>query len=68
MRFGAPGEILTDQGAELEGSFTSLLAGHNITHRTTAKEHPQTDGLAERMVQTMKLSLRKILLKEHRRY
>ena len=65
-RFGAPRDIITDQGAEFEGAFTDLLVGHRVTHRTAAREHPQSDGLAERMVQTMKLFLRKILLKEHR--
>ena len=49
-RFGAPGEIITDQGAEFEGAFTDLLVGHRVTHRTTDREHPQSNGFAERMV------------------
>ena len=61
-RYGAPGEILTDQGKEFDGEFQTLLSKHEITHRISSHEHPQSDGLAERMVQTMKRSLRKCLL------
>ena len=60
-RYGAPGEILTDQGREFQGEFSTLIAKHEITHRLASKEHPQSDGLAERMVQTMKRALRKCL-------
>ena len=60
-RYGAPGEILTDQGREFQGDFQTLLAKHEITHRLASREHPQSDGLAERMVQTMKRALRKCL-------
>ena len=61
-RYGAPGEILTDQGREFMGEFQTLLNKHEITHRLASREHPQSDGLAERMVQTMKRALRKCLL------
>ena len=61
-RYGAPGVILTDQGPEFEGDFQTLPAKHEITHRLSSREHPQSDGLAERMVQTMKRALRKCLL------
>ena len=62
VRYGAPGEILTDQGKEFQGEFNTLLAQHEITHRLASREHPQADGLAERMVQTMKRALRKCLM------
>ena len=58
-RYGAPGEVLTDQGREFQGEFQTLVAAHEITHRLSSREHPQSDGLAERMVQTMKTGLRK---------
>ena len=61
-RYGAPGEVLTHQGREFRGEFQTLLAAHEITHRLSSREHPQSDGLAERMVQTMKMGLRKCLL------
>ena len=54
---GAPGEILTDQGREFQGAFQTLLSQHEITHRLASKEHPLSDGLAKRMVQTMKRAL-----------
>ena len=38
-----------------------LLTKHEVTHRLASREHPQADGLAEGMVQTMKRSLRKSL-------
>ena len=60
-RYSVPGEILTDQGREFQGEFATLIAKHEITHRLASREHPQSDGLAERMVQTMKRALRKCL-------
>ena len=49
-RFGALGEVLTDQGGEFQGEFNTLLAQHSITQRQASKEHPQSDGLAKMMV------------------
>ena len=60
-RYGAPGEILTDQGREFQGEFATVIAKHEITHRLASREHPQSDGLAKRMVQTMKRALRECL-------
>ena len=56
-----PQEILTDQGREFQGEFQTFLSRHEITHRLESTEHPQSDGLAERMVQTMKRAVRKCL-------
>ena len=39
-RYGAPGEILTDQGKEFQGSFSELLAQHEIKHSRAGREHP----------------------------
>ena len=61
-RYDATGEVLTDQGREFQGESQTLLAAHEITHRLSLREHPQSDGLAERMVQTMKMGLRNCLL------
>ena len=52
-RYGAPGEGLTDEGREFHSKFQTILARHEITHRLSLREHPQSDGFAERMVQTM---------------
>ena len=61
-RYGAPAECLTDQGTEFRGEFQSLLDEALVDHRRTSREHPQADGLAERMVQTIKRALRKYCL------
>ena len=65
-RYGAPAEILTDQGEEFQGEFAELLTKLLIDHRLTSRDHPQSDGLAERMVQTVKEALRKFVLKSDR--
>ena len=61
-RYGALGEVLTNEGREFHGEFQTLLAQHEITHRLISREHPQSDGPAERMVRTMKMGMRKCLL------
>ena len=61
-RYGVPGEVLTDQGTEFQGEFHTLLNKQEITHRVISRDNPQADGLAERMVHTLKQSLRKCLL------
>ena len=58
-RFGAPAEVLTDQGREFQGEFQALCEQAFIDHRTTSRDHPEADGLAERMVQIVKRGLRK---------
>ena len=62
-RFGAPAEVVTDQGSEFKGEFSDVLHHHGIDHRLASREHPQADGLSERMVQTMKLGSKKTLSK-----
>ncbi|CAI7858069.1 unnamed protein product, partial [Closterium sp. NIES-53] len=57
-RFGACAEVLTDQGTEFQGEFKKLLEETGITHRRTSRYHPQSDGLTERLVQTLKRGLR----------
>ena len=61
-RYGAPREILTDQGREFGGAFHTLLSKHEITHGVSSREHLQSNGLAERMIQTVKRAFRKCLL------
>ncbi|CAI7801067.1 unnamed protein product [Closterium sp. NIES-54] len=57
-RFGACAEVLTDQGTEFQGEFKNLLEEAGITHKRTSRYHPQSDGLTERLVQTLKRGLR----------
>jgi hypothetical protein len=58
-RFGACAEVVTDQGTEWQGAFHELLSQSFIDHRITSPSHPQANGLTERAVQTVKLSLGK---------
>ena len=58
-RFGASAEVLTDQGREFLGSFEALCTKILIDHRTTSKDHPEVDDLAERVVQIVKRGLQK---------
>jgi hypothetical protein len=59
-RYGCPGEVLTDRGGEWEAEFDSVCQQAFIDHRRTSAEQPQTNGLAERVVQTVKNSLRRM--------
>jgi hypothetical protein len=63
-RFGAPAEVLMDQGREFLGEFQTLCEQAMIDHRTTSRDHPEADGLAKYMVQTVKRGLRKYSLKK----
>ena len=40
-RFGAPMEVLTDQGREFLGEFQNLLEQIYIDHRTTSCDYPE---------------------------
>jgi len=61
-RFGACAECLTDQGSKFRGEFQDLRDHALINHHRTSRDHPQANGLAERMVQTCKKGLQKICL------
>jgi transposase InsO family protein len=53
-RFGVPTEVLTDQGTKFRKDFQDLCEKSLIDHQTTSQDHLEANGLAERMVQTMK--------------
>jgi hypothetical protein len=57
--FGAPSKALTDQSMEFQGEFQVLCDKALINHQTTFRDHPEADGLVERVVQTVKRALRK---------
>jgi hypothetical protein len=59
-RFAAPAEVVTDGGGEWEGAFEELLDSCFIDHRVTSPNHPQANGLSERVVQVLKQGLRKL--------
>ena len=60
--FGIPKTIISDGGTQFTSQefkdFTSLW---HIEHRTSSPRYPQSNGLAERFVQTIKISLKKTL-------
>ncbi len=53
--FGAPAEVLTDQGTKFQVLCDKAL----IDHQTMSRDHPEADGLAEHVVQMVKRALRK---------
>ncbi len=56
--FGAPTKVLTDQGMEFQVSFRSCDKALT-NHRTMFRDQLEADGLAKRVVQTVKRALRK---------
>jgi transposase InsO family protein len=58
-RFGGCHTVLTDQGREFRGEFEEMLNSLGVQHRQSSRYSPQTNGLAEKMVSTVKEALRK---------
>lgn len=58
--FGAPETIVSDNGLQFTSTeFATFCAEHNIVHLRSSPRMPQSNGLAERMVQTLKKSMDK---------
>jgi RNase H-like domain found in reverse transcriptase/Reverse transcriptase (RNA-dependent DNA polymerase)/Integrase zinc binding domain/Integrase core domain len=58
-RFGLPYTLVSDNGPQFKSAeFERFLKQNGIQHKTSAPYHPATNGQAERLVQTMKQSLR----------
>jgi hypothetical protein len=58
-QFGAPVELLMDNGPEWEGEFEDFCEKAGIRRKFTSPGRPQANGMAERMVQVCKKSLRR---------
>jgi hypothetical protein len=53
-RYGVPGFILTDNGGEWGAEFEIMCKDYAIQHQRTAPQWPQCNGMAERMIKTIK--------------
>lgn len=58
LKFGVPLKLITDNAASLiSEAMTQLCARLGIKRSLTSVEHPQTDGVVERLNRTLKISL-----------
>ncbi|XP_014663369.1 PREDICTED: uncharacterized protein K02A2.6-like [Priapulus caudatus] len=57
---GSPTEVMSDNGPQFVGAaFQQMCKEWGITHTTSSPRYPQSNGLVERMVQTVKGIIRK---------
>ena len=62
FRHGCPEEIISDQGREFCNQVINRLEElTGFQHRVTSAYHPQSNGLDERMNQTLKAALQKLV-------
>jgi hypothetical protein len=60
-RYGPPEELISDRGTEFVNNIISSYARiHGIHLKRTTSYHPQTNGMTERMNQTIKKGLAKV--------
>lgn len=59
--YGRPRRIRTDRGREFLGDFKEMLETLGIEHLLTRPISPWTNGRAERMVRTVKSSIKRIM-------
>lgn len=58
-RYGVPKTIVTDNGPQfLSGTWVNFLKDLNIRHIKTSVQHPQSQGIIERLHRTIKQALR----------
>ena len=59
---GSPAEIISDNGPQFVGAaFQQMCRDWGITHTTSSPRYPQSNGLVERMVRTVKGTIKKTL-------
>ncbi|XP_040168903.1 uncharacterized protein K02A2.6-like isoform X1 [Anopheles arabiensis] len=59
-RHGQPETLVTDNGTQFTSNMFETFCEHLIVHLKTAPFHPQSNGLAERFVDTFKRALKNI--------
>ncbi|XP_058449103.1 uncharacterized protein K02A2.6-like [Malaya genurostris] len=61
-RLGMPETLVSDNGSQFTSAeFQSYCTNNGIEHLTTAPFHPQSNGQAERLVDTFKRSIKKVM-------
>ena len=61
-RHGIPDILITDNGPQFSShNFKQFTLSYQIDHRTTSPYHPQSNGMAEKSVQTVKNLMKKAL-------
>lgn len=64
--FGSFKTLVTDNGTQfISAEFENFLANNAVKHLTIAPYHPSSNGEGERMVQTLKRSLKKLVQDNH---
>ncbi len=53
-RYGVPKFVLTDNGGEWAAEFEMMCKDYGIQHQRTAPQWPQCNGMAERLIKTIK--------------
>jgi hypothetical protein len=53
-RYGVPKFVLTDNGGEWAAKFEVMCKDYGIQHQRTVPQWPQCNGMAERMIKTIK--------------
>ena len=59
-KYGIPKEIMSDNGPEFAAAaYHHFCTKWDITHTTSSPQYPQSNGLVERIIQTVKRTLKK---------
>ena len=72
-RFGLPLTVVSDNGpCFISSEFDNFMRMNGINHIKSAVYHPSTNGLAENMVKTLKITydliVREILMKDYKSF
>ncbi|XP_014674912.1 PREDICTED: uncharacterized protein K02A2.6-like [Priapulus caudatus] len=60
-RYGLPEEVISDNGPQYSSDvFAEFARKYEFQHHTSSPEYPQSNGMAERAVQTLKRLLKKV--------